>query len=62
MRNQSDVSSMACPPKYRRLGTFWQYYAGIKKAHVPTVFIGGNHEASTYLWELYSALSNLKYR
>lgn len=44
---------MACPPKYRQFGDFQQYYNGIKKAPVLTVFIGGNHEASNVLRELY---------
>ncbi|TFK45893.1 hypothetical protein OE88DRAFT_1648923 [Heliocybe sulcata] len=30
-----------------------RYYTGDKTAPVLTVFIGGNHEASNYLWELY---------
>ena len=47
------MESLACPPKYRELGTFHQYYAGLKKAPIPTIFIGGNHEASSYLWELF---------
>ncbi|KAI3872831.1 hypothetical protein MKW92_009656 [Papaver armeniacum] len=29
------------------------YYSGQEVAPLPTVFIGGNHEASNYLWELY---------
>ena len=29
------------------------YYTGEKIAPVPTIFIGGNHEASNYLWELF---------
>lgn len=35
------------------LGGFHEYYSGKKAAPIPTVFIGGNHEASNYLWELY---------
>lgn len=41
------------PPKYRRLGSFPKYYAGEKKAPILTLFIGGNHEASQPLRELY---------
>jgi len=48
-----DLDVLACPAKYRHIGTFHQYYSGKKKVPVPTVFIGGNHEASNYLWELY---------
>ena len=32
--------------------TFYKYYSGEKTAPVLTIFIGGNHEASNYLWEL----------
>ncbi|CAK9293476.1 unnamed protein product [Gordionus sp. m RMFG-2023] len=51
-RNVKDLDSMAVPPKFRRLNSFYQYYEGIKKAPCLTIFIGGNHEASEYLWEL----------
>jgi lariat debranching enzyme len=44
------------PEKYRRLGDFAAYYNGTKTAPVPTIFIGGNHEASNYLHELYYPL------
>ncbi|KAK5672535.1 hypothetical protein BDV3_002785 [Batrachochytrium dendrobatidis] len=53
MRNTADLASMACPDKYKHLGTFYQYYSGQKTVPVPTIFVGGNHEASNYLWELY---------
>jgi hypothetical protein len=37
-----------------------RYYTGSKVAPVLTVVIGGNHEASNYMWELYvSSLSPL---
>jgi lariat debranching enzyme len=52
MRNMVDAESMACPPNYRRLGDFHLYYAGKKRAPLPTIFIGGNHEASNYMREL----------
>jgi hypothetical protein len=29
-----------------------RYYIGEKKAPLLTIVIGGNHEASNYLWEL----------
>lgn len=32
--------------------SFYKYYSGEKKAPVLTIFIGGNHEASNYMWEL----------
>jgi len=41
------------PPKYRQMGDFHQYYYGTKTAPYLTVFIGGNHEASNHLFELY---------
>ena len=49
VRNGHDLECMAVPQKHRKMQTFWQYYQGIKKAHVLTIFIGGNHEASNYL-------------
>ncbi|XP_059075892.1 lariat debranching enzyme isoform X2 [Cryptomeria japonica] len=53
VRNENDLESMACPVKYRTMNTFWKYYSGEEVAPVPTLFVGGNHEASNYLWELY---------
>jgi len=41
------------PAKFRQLGTFYKYYSGEAVAPYPTIFIGGNHEAANYLWELY---------
>lgn len=32
---------------------FHEYYSGIRTAPYLTLFIGGNHEASNYMWELY---------
>jgi hypothetical protein len=52
VRNENDLESMACPVKYRTMNTFWKYYSGEEIAPVPTIFVGGNHEASNYLWEL----------
>ena len=34
-----------------------RYYTGEKKAPVLTLVIGGNHEASNYMWELYVVAS-----
>ncbi|CAI9116073.1 OLC1v1017126C1 [Oldenlandia corymbosa var. corymbosa] len=53
VRNEKDLESLHVLPKYRNMNSFWKYYSGEKVAPVPTVFIGGNHEASNYLWELY---------
>lgn len=52
-RNEADFHSSSIPPKYRSLGTFPKYYAGERKAPILTIFIGGNHEASQPLRELY---------
>lgn len=53
VRNMDDLECMACPVKYRALGSFYKYYSGEKVAPYPTLFIGGNHEAINYLRELY---------
>ncbi len=53
LRSQYDFPSLAVPPKYHALGTFHQYYSGERVAPVLTIVIGGNHEASNYMWELY---------
>ncbi|EDV27410.1 uncharacterized protein TRIADDRAFT_21006 [Trichoplax adhaerens] len=52
VRNQADLHSMAVPTKYRKMQSFHKYYSGEKVAPILTVFIGGNHESSSYLWEL----------
>jgi hypothetical protein len=41
------------PQKYRRMADFHEYYSGARVAPYLTIFIGGNHEASNYLFELY---------
>lgn len=54
LRVWEDFHSLAVPPKYRNaLGSFLPYYVGEKQAPVPTIVIGGNHEASQALQELY---------
>lgn len=53
IRNESDLKTLACPKKYRHMGNFWKYYNGDKVAPILTIFVGGNHEASAYLQELY---------
>lgn len=53
VRNAADLTVMSAPVKYRELGDFPEYYSGRVTAPFPTVFIGGNHEASSHLWELY---------
>lgn len=44
---------MSVPFKYRQIGDFHEYYSGKRKAPYLTIFVGGNHEASSHLWELY---------
>lgn len=44
---------MSVPPKYRAIGDFHEYYSGTRVAPYLTLFVGGNHEASNHLWELY---------
>lgn len=44
---------MAVPAKYREIGDFHEYYSGARTAPYLTIFVGGNHEASNHLWELY---------
>ncbi|KAF7303732.1 hypothetical protein MIND_00602800 [Mycena indigotica] len=53
MRNHQDLQCMAVPDKYKQLGGFHKYYTGEKLAPLLTIIIGGNHEASNYMWELY---------
>lgn len=51
-RSENDLSFMSVPPKYKLMGDFRDYFLGHKKAPILTIFIGGNHEASNYMWEL----------
>nr|CDI51944.1 related to lariat-debranching enzyme [Melanopsichium pennsylvanicum 4] len=53
VRNHSDLRALNVPPKYLRLGDFHAYYSGAKLAPILTLVIGGNHEASNYMHELY---------
>ncbi|KZZ87247.1 RNA lariat debranching enzyme [Ascosphaera apis ARSEF 7405] len=53
VRNPADLTCLSVPQKYRRLGDFPAYYSGEKKAPYLTLFVGGNHEASNYMQELY---------
>jgi lariat debranching enzyme len=52
VRDPADLESLACPPKYRALNSFYRYFSGEKVAPVLTLFVGGNHEASNHLQEL----------
>lgn len=51
-RNYDDLQCMACPPRYRSMIDFHEYYSGQKQAPILTIFTHGNHEASNYLMEL----------
>ena len=53
VRNAYDLNCVSMPPKYRAMGDFHEYYSGHRAAPYLTVFVGGNHEASNYLLELY---------
>ncbi|KAI4223359.1 MAG: hypothetical protein L6R36_005477 [Xanthoria steineri] len=53
VRNSYDLNAMSVPPKYRAIGDFHEYYSGARLAPCLTLFVGGNHEASNHLWELY---------
>ncbi|CAO1620942.1 unnamed protein product [Sympodiomycopsis kandeliae] len=53
LRNRADLQCLAVPEKYRQMGDFHKYYSGEKVAPLLTLVIGGNHEASNYLFELY---------
>ena len=52
-RNEQDLNCMAVPQKYRTMASFYKYYSGELVAPMLTIFVGGNHEASNHLWELF---------
>ncbi|MCJ1237148.1 hypothetical protein MMC14_005133 [Varicellaria rhodocarpa] len=53
VRNSFDLNCMSVPVKFCEIGDFHEYYSGTRKAPYLTIFVGGNHEASNYLFELY---------
>ncbi|KAF8599429.1 DBR1-domain-containing protein [Ceratobasidium sp. AG-I] len=53
VRNHQDLECMASPDRHKKLGDFYKYYTGEATAPVLTLVVGGNHEASNYMWELY---------
>lgn len=53
VRNSYDLACMSVPQKYKQIGDFHEYYSGKRTAPYLTIFIGGNHEASNHLFELY---------
>ncbi|KZT35556.1 Metallophos-domain-containing protein [Sistotremastrum suecicum HHB10207 ss-3] len=52
-RNHNDLHCLAIKEGPKSLGGFHRYYSGEKLAPILTIVIGGNHEASNYLWELF---------
>ncbi|KAI4727578.1 hypothetical protein E4T49_04644 [Aureobasidium sp. EXF-10728] len=53
VRNAHDLQCVSMPAKYRDMHDFHEYYSGARKAPYLTIFVGGNHEAANYLFELY---------
>jgi len=53
VRNAYDLNCMSVPQKFRAIGDFHEYYSGARLAPYLTLFVGGNHEASSHLQELY---------
>ncbi|EKD05262.1 hypothetical protein A1Q2_00492 [Trichosporon asahii var. asahii CBS 8904] len=52
LRNSHDLSAMCSPERHRKLGTFHEYYKDDRKVPL-TIVIGGNHESSAYMAELF---------
>ena len=53
MRDEADLDALKVPPKFKRLGDFAKYFRQEKRAPILTLFVGGNHEASNLLRDLY---------
>ena len=53
LRDKNDMKALECPDKYKELGQFHKFYNQELKAPILTIFVGGNHEASNYLRDLY---------
>ena len=53
VRNAYDLNCVSMPVKYREMCDFHEYYSSQRTAPYLTIFVGGNHEASNYLFELY---------
>ncbi|RMZ90708.1 hypothetical protein DV736_g2072, partial [Chaetothyriales sp. CBS 134916] len=53
VRNAHDLNVTAMPQRYRQMADFHKYYSGQQQAPYLTLFVGGNHEASNHLFELY---------
>lgn len=53
VRNAFDLKAVSMPQRYYAMHDFHEYYSGARTAPYLTIFIGGNHEASNYMWELF---------
>ncbi|KAF3384609.1 Lariat debranching enzyme [Penicillium rolfsii] len=53
LRNSNDAACISVPAKYKSMGDFHEFYEGTSVAPYLTIFCGGNHEASNYMYELY---------
>ena len=53
MRDEGDLDALKCPQKFKKLGGFARYFSREKRAPILTLFVGGNHEASNFLRDLY---------
>ncbi|PNS14730.1 hypothetical protein CAC42_1752 [Sphaceloma murrayae] len=53
VRNANDLACVSMPAKYWSMQDFHSYYSGERRAPYLTIFVGGNHEASNYLFELH---------
>ncbi|CEJ58068.1 Putative Lariat debranching enzyme [Penicillium brasilianum] len=53
LRNANDAACISVPAKWKSMGDFYKYYSGEAVAPYLTIFCGGNHEASNYMFELY---------
>lgn len=53
LRNANDAACISVPAKWKSMGDFYKYYGGEAVAPYLTIFCGGNHEASNYMYELY---------
>ena len=53
LRNEHDLEHMSSPARHKHLGQFHEFYSGKRVAPLLTIVVGGNHEASGYMKELY---------
>jgi lariat debranching enzyme len=53
LRDGVDMIAMECPDKYKEIGQFQRFFKREIIAPILTLFVGGNHEASNYLRDLY---------